>query len=150
MPNTPANAVIKLAGRDFVVLGELPTHPPQALVIDAGSGFPLLARHVGGTIGLPQIEALRSLSPPDAMAAVDAAAIARERMEAELQILEASRVPNGTKAIAIHLHANWTPELRARLGDFDDPASIKRWRTAVRRAAKRDGLVNGRPPRPPG
>lgn len=56
-----------------------------------------------------------------------------ERMRTELTMLDAARVPNGAKAIAIHLHRSWTPDLVARFGPHDDPATIRRWRTQGRR-----------------
>ena len=56
-----------------------------------------------------------------------------ERLRTELTMLDAAGVPNGVKAIAIHLHRSWTPDLIARFGPHDEPATIRRWRTEARR-----------------
>ena len=46
-----------------------------------------------------------------------------------LRRLDAARVPNGTKAIAIWLHRHWDDDLVARWGPHANPHTVKKWRT---------------------
>jgi len=57
-------------------------------------------------------------------------------MEVIIGILKAAKVRNGEKAIWLHLNAVWNDDLLRKYGPFDDPATIRRWRTAHRKAAK--------------
>ncbi len=98
-----------------------------------------LIQHPDGRIGPPDSEQFDRM--------IDAGQITRigppprdddgvERMRVELAILDAAGVRNGEKAIWLHLDAVWGEDLRRRYGDFDDPATIRRWRTTHRKAAK--------------
>lgn len=124
--------LVILQGRAYVVLATVPTNPPETLVVDVRSGHPVLSPR-GGGIGLPSADgvALLAGAAPDEVAADIASAT--ERMRVELEMLDAAGVRNGSKAIWFWLDANWSDDLRMRFGDFDDPATIKRWRTAQRR-----------------
>ncbi|MGN7160545.1 hypothetical protein [Sphingomonas sp. SAFR-052] len=62
--------------------------------------------------------------------------IATERIDAHCDLLDSLGVANGTKAIAIALHANWTDAHRERFGEAANPASVKRWRTMRRRGPR--------------
>lgn len=62
--------------------------------------------------------------------------IATERIDAHCDLLDSLGVANGTKAIVIALHANWTDAHRERFGGAANPASVKRWRTMRRRGPR--------------
>lgn len=90
-----------------------------------------------GSIGLPtggDLDDLRTAgrlnAVPQSPVADGTAAI--ERMEAELDMLRAARVPMGTKAIYLFLRSHWTPELVERFGPHDDAATVRRWYAASR------------------
>lgn len=61
---------------------------------------------------------------------------AMARMDAHCDLLDSLGVANGAKAIAIALHANWTDAHRTRFGEAANPSTVKRWRTARRRAPR--------------
>lgn len=63
----------------------------------------------------------------------NSARAAIDRVSAHCDLLDALGIANGTKAIAIALHSEWTDALRARFGDTANPATVKRWRTIRRR-----------------
>jgi hypothetical protein len=124
--------LVILQGRAYVVLATVATDPPETLVVDVRSGHPVLSPR-GGGIGLPSVDGVALLSgaaSDEAAADID---FATERMRIELDLLDRAGVRNGTKAIWLWLAANWSEDLRRRFGDFDDPATIKRWRTELRR-----------------
>lgn len=54
---------------------------------------------------------------------------ASTRLATTCDLLEAAGVRNGTKAIAIWLHRNWSADLKARFGEPDNPHTIRRWRS---------------------
>lgn len=133
-----AKEIVILHGRPFVVLCTVDTETGETLIVDARSGHPALSMHADGRIALPGKSSLEAVART---CGSDAASgnhdVATERMRVELDLLDAAQVRNGTKAIWLWLNANWTDDLRSRFGDFDDAATIKRWRTAMRRAAIR-------------
>jgi hypothetical protein len=63
----------------------------------------------------------------------DPAGAAIGRIAAHCDLLDELGIANGTKAIAIALHAEWTDFHRARFGEAANPATVKRWRTMRRR-----------------
>ena len=108
------------------------------LLIDVSSHHLHLVQHPDGGIGIPSLDDARRMLATGMMEAVDPVLAADEmgRMEAEIALLDGARVKNGDKAIWLHLSAVWTEDLRRRYGPFDDPATIRRWRTARCKAAK--------------
>lgn len=53
---------------------------------------------------------------------------ARKR-KVQCDLLDAKGVPNGIKAISLTLADHWTPDLREKFGEHDNPHTIKRWRS---------------------
>lgn len=51
------------------------------------------------------------------------------KMLIQCEILDDHGVPNGSQAIGLALADYWTPELRERYGEPDNPHTIKRWRS---------------------
>lgn len=109
------------------------------ILIDVDTHHIYMVGQEGGAIGLPppsHVERMfaageiinfeRGLPAPDEIA----------RMDFEITLLEEAKVRNGEKAIWLHLSSVWTDELRRRFGEFDEPSTIRRWRTARRNAAK--------------
>jgi len=61
---------------------------------------------------------------------------ASDRITAHCELLDGLNVPNGSKAIAIALHENWSDCLRIKFGEVANAATVKKWRTARARLAK--------------
>lgn len=117
----------------------LATVAKAVLLSDVASHHLYLVQHPDGRIGPPDTDQVDRM--------IDAGQIARiddltrddtgvERMGIELSLLDGAGVRNGEKSIAIFLHAVWDEDLRRRYGDHDEPATIRRWRTAQRKALK--------------
>lgn len=109
------------------------------LLIDVASHHLHLVQHPGGGIGLPTLDDVREMLTAGVMELVEPVPEVPDemgRMETEIELLDAAKVRNGTKAIWLFLHGAWTEELRQRYGPFDDPATIRRWRTERRKAAR--------------
>ena len=114
----------------------------RVMLIDVADHRFHLVQQEDGTIGLPSIGKVRRMLATDEMRRVDpipAANVDIERLDAEVGLLEAAGVRNGEKAIAIFMHAVWDDDLRRRFGDHDEPATIRKWRTARRKALKEAG-----------
>lgn len=60
-----------------------------------------------------------------------------EKLRFEIAMLDAAGVPQGDKCIWQFLAKAWTPDLVERFGEHDDPWRIRRWRSAIRRAARK-------------
>jgi hypothetical protein len=127
----------------FAVYGRphrrLATVALAVILSDVATHHIYLIQHPDGRIGPPDSEQFDRM--------IDAGHITRienipqddcgvARMEIELALLDGAGVRNGEKAIWLHLNAVWGEDLRRRYGPFDDPATIRRWRTAHRKAAK--------------
>ena len=126
--------IVILHGRPFVVLCTVDVETGETLIVDARSGHPALSMHADGRVTLPGRRSLEAAAQTcDDDAASGHSDVATERMRVELDLLDAAHVRNGTKAIWLWLNANWSDDLRFRFGDFDDAATIKRWRTQLRR-----------------
>ncbi len=135
-----ANALYRLHGRVHrllsatslaVILADVDTHHIYMVETDGGTIGAPSKSHVDRMFDTGEISAVHTRPVfgqpivPDAIA----------RMDAELELLDAARVRNGEKAIWLHLSAVWKDDLRRRFGEFDDPSTIRRWRTARRKAA---------------
>lgn len=59
------------------------------------------------------------------------------KISLECDMLDAARVPLGTKAMEIWLHANWTADLVARWGPHDSAHTLRFWRRERRRQGAR-------------
>lgn len=102
-----------------------------------------LVQREDGAISLPSVGKVREMLETGAMRPVDPNPTGKadtRRLNAEFGLLEAAGVPNGEKAIAIFMHAVWDDDLRQQYGDHDEPATIRKWRTARRKALKSAGL----------
>lgn len=129
-----APEIVILHGRPFIVVATVHTDREEKLVVDARSGHPVLSMRRDGRTGIPSAAALSAIDAASTdLPNVRTESVVDARMRLELEMLDAAEVRNGTKAIWLWLNANWTDDLRTRLGDFDDPATIKRWRTELRR-----------------
>lgn len=109
------------------------------LLADVASHHLHLVQHPGGEVGLPTASDVRDMLATGVMAPVDPAPAGDDeigRMEAEIALLDGAKVRNGEKSIWLHLSAVWSEDLLRRFGPFDDPATIRRWRTTRRNAAK--------------
>ena len=60
-----------------------------------------------------------------------------EKLQFEIDLLDAHGVRQGDKAIWRFLAQHWTPDLVARFGPHDDPWRIRRWRADLRNAEQR-------------
>jgi hypothetical protein len=128
-----AQEIVILHGRPFVVLCTVDTETGETLIVDARSGHPALSMHADGRVALPGRMSLETAAQACGSDAESGNGdVATERMRIELDLLDAAQVKNGTKAIWLWLNSNWSDDLRLRFGDFDDAATIKRWRTAQR------------------
>jgi hypothetical protein len=67
-----------------------------------------------------------------------------ERIRAHCDLLDARGIHNGTKAIAIALHAYWTDDHRKLFGNYANPATVKRWRSQRRLAPAPYGPIRRR------
>lgn len=109
------------------------------LISDVASHHFFLIQHPDGRIGPPSIDQFDELIASGAVAPLTDEPIdkvGQARMDTELGMLEAAKVRNGSKSIWLFLNAVWTEDLRRQFGPFDDPATIRRWRTERRKAAK--------------
>jgi transposase InsO family protein len=61
------------------------------------------------------------------------------KMLVQCQILDDHGIKNGVKAIALGLTDHWTPELRDKFGEHDNPHTIKRWRSERGDIGNRNG-----------
>ncbi|MET4133787.1 putative transposase [Porphyrobacter sp. MBR-155] len=146
--NLPAGTIIEIDGRPY----QRPTHPVpgRLLMQDCHTGQPFLVPDgKGGTefpteddfdnlliegrikIVLPQkIVASRALAAKAEWDLSDLEAIdpgIRKTM-AQVILLDENGIANGVNAITKGLAKLWTPDLKAKFGDHDEPATIKRWR----------------------
>ncbi len=117
----------------------LATVAKAVLLSDVATHHLYLVQHPDGRIGPPDADQVDRMIDAGQIAPIED--VRRddggvERMEVELALLNGAGVRNGEKSIWLHLNAVWGEDLRRRYGDFDDPATIRRWRTAHRKAAK--------------
>lgn len=114
----------------------------RVLLMDVRSHHAFLIQEDDGSLQLPRIalveEMVRSGKATPAGHG-DPDPSSSQRMRTQIAMLDAAEVPQGEKSIFIHLATHWTQDLEARFGPFDDAAKIRRWRTALRRAARRPG-----------
>ncbi len=112
----------------------------RVLAADLRTHHTFLIQDTDGTIQLPRISSLEEMiERGQAIPASDAEEPSEtERMRVQIEMLDAADVRQGDKAIWIFLTANWTPSLKARFGPHDEPWKVRRWRTALRRAARQE------------
>ncbi len=109
------------------------------MIIDAANHHVHLMQQPDGSIGLPTLEQVREMLASGVMRPIDltsASGTDDERRLILMDMMDAAGIRNGEKAIAIFLHAVWDEDLRQRYGNHDDPATIRKWRTARRKALK--------------
>jgi transposase InsO family protein len=118
----------------------------------AVTGMPYLHKGGNGVVGLLDDDGWDDLMEADALEILSARSVDRvrllndaaaltveqaievdpgvERMLAQVELLDAAGVKNGTKAIENFLdrEGNWTSELQTRWGDHDLPGTIRNWR----------------------
>lgn len=112
---------------DRVLLTTLDTH------------HPCLTQDVDGSIQLPTVHWLLdgmvegSITPHRPVTRPSPT----EKLRFEIAMLDAAGVPQGDKCIWQFLAKAWTPDLVERFGEHDDPWRIRRWRSAIRKAARK-------------
>jgi hypothetical protein len=117
----------------------LATVADRAMIIDAANHHVHLMQQPDGSIGLPTLEQVREMLASGVMRPIhsnSASGTVQERRRILLDMMDAAGIRNGVKSIAIFLHAVWDEDLRRRYGDHDEPATIRKWRTARRKALK--------------
>lgn len=127
-------ALIDLLGsrhRILAVIGE------RVLATDVATHHPYLIQDEDGSIQLPRLANLTAMIERGEAGFAEAGveASATDRMRAQIELLDRAGVAQGDKAIWIHLAMHWTPTLEARFGPYDQPWKVRRWRSALRRAA---------------
>lgn len=118
-----------------------------AVLIDARLRDALAA--CGGDVVIEvTVRTARPAHGVDALEGLDLSALARRpwagrapaghdfpalKRRAQVDALDAAGVGNGVKSITRWFAANWHPSLARLWGPHDNPATVKRWRTAGRR-----------------
>ncbi len=132
------NDLVRIDDAKLRVLGLL-----QDRLILVSHQPPFVLYMSGGRDGLP---GLPMLADWKALVAANRAAIippAEERQEPDdvekvvelCALLDAARVPQGNKAIAVWLHRNWSTDLQRRFGSPSSPSTLRRWRARQRAGA---------------
>jgi hypothetical protein len=132
--NSHAGRLHRIHGRIHRHMGTLPT---GVLMIDVISDRIFIEMDEHGRIALPTPDRVEAMVAAGEITDVldDAADDPTlPRMAFELDMLDAAGVANGEKSIWLHLSAVWDADLRRRFGDFDDPSTIRRWRTSRAKA----------------
>ena len=147
--NYPRNTIIEIDEAPYKYMG-LPM-PGRIHLMHGQTGLPYLAQDANGVMGLLTLEGYDELVLAGRLIVreTERASIARKmaadaewtaadcdeldpkarKMLLQCEILDDCGVPNGSKAIGIALANHWTPELRERYGEHDNPHTIKRWRS---------------------
>ena len=147
--NYPLNTIIEIDEAPHKYLG-LPM-PGRIHLMHCQTGLPHLVEDKQGVMGLLTTEGYDELLLAGRLVVreTERASIARKiasetewtfadcdeldpkarKMLAQCEVLDDHGVPNGVKAIGLALADHWTPELREKYGEHDNPHTIKRWRT---------------------
>ena len=171
--NYPVGTIINLDGRPH----RPPTYPipGRLMLMDCHTGQPFLIPDGQGGTAMPTEDDFDRLIidgrvevvfPENVVASRLLAATAEFDMSdleaidtglrktlAQVEVLDSNGVKNGVKAITDGLDKHWTPELREKFGDPDNPHTIKRWRSergkAGARLPKLMVRLSGKVPRAP-
>lgn len=157
--NLPPGTIVEIDGRPY----QRPAYsvPGRLILADCHTGQPFLVPDGQGGTAFPteddfdqlfiedrlklvfpqNVVASRALATKAEWDLSDLEAIdpgIRKTIE-EIKLLDDAGVKNGVASITDAMTHLWTPDLQAKYGDHDDPATIKRWR------AER-GVLGNRPP----
>ncbi len=111
----------------------------RALLCSITSHAPYLVQEEDGSIQLPRVVKIVAMLEDGEAALVPDEKPGRVpggRMREQIRMLEEAAVPQGDKAIFLHLATHWSPDHERRFGPFDEPWKIRRWRAALRDALR--------------
>lgn len=125
----------------------LATIDAGVILSDVSSHRIFLVQRDDGSIGIPPRERIERMLASGEMSAIETSSVPSDavaRMNAQITLLDEADVSNGVKAIWLHLSAAWSEDMRSRYGPFDDPSTIRRWRTIRRKTSKKNGVADAK------
>lgn len=111
----------------------------RALLTDLKTHHPWLTQDDDGSLQLPKEVLLKQMVQSGVVRPAEGFGpdiSPTEKLKFVIDLLDQHRVRQGDKSIWQFLTKAWTPDLVERFGPHDDPWRIRRWRAALRKAAK--------------